>query len=463
MKKAFLEEVLAFREKRVFHREELLSEYHYPIACLGLNIPGEYKDFPWARRAFHEEIESFAVSLAAEGIAVSHSEAEEGSYGYTAYISADVEAPVLKALALRMEETHPLGRLFDIDIYDSRGEKLSREDSGAPQRPCLVCGGNGFACARSRAHLSGEVRVAVLHIIENWLRQTAGEKACTAAAWAIMSEAAVTPKPGLVDRANSGAHRDMDFFSFIDSASELLPWFRSCAITGFNSAAENEGNLLSDPQALFESLRPQGRVAEVLMKNAAGGVNVHRGYIFSLGLLSAAYGRFFRNSEKPDLAEMMEFIKTMTAKLKEDFSAPQSKTKELSHGEAVYAKTGIKGIRGEVSGGFPSVTGYALPLLRSMLKSGFSLNDAGIAVLLKLLSRAEDTNIVHRGGAAALAAVQGELKSFFEAMTEPLNNSAVEAMREKAAALDAEFISKNVSPGGCADLLGVTLFLHRLF
>ena len=443
--------MLAFREKRVRRRQELLEAFQLPIVCLGLNIPGEYKNFPWASRSFHEEIEAFTLALEAEGIGVSNVEKEEEAAGYTAYISANAGSGILKTLALRIEENHPLGRLFDIDVYEGNGKKLSREDSGAAMRPCLICGGNAFSCGRSRAHTSEELQRAVLGIMENHLRQKLGDKVCSAALWAVMSEAAITPKPGLVDRANSGAHKDMDFFTFIDSASELLPWFRFCALAGFDSDAA--------PVTFFNSLRPQGRIAEVLMKRASGGVNTHRGYIFSLGLLSAAYGRLYRNAEEPELAALLEFLKEMTSTLGEDFGRLDKSPfhAEPSHGEAAYASSGIQGIRGEVSRGFPAVIEYALPRLKSMSQEGCSLNDAGIAALLELLAHTEDTNIIHRVGNRVFYSIQEELKAFFSLKPD------LQAIREKASALDLEFIAKNISPGGSADLLGVSFFLYRLF
>jgi holo-ACP synthase / triphosphoribosyl-dephospho-CoA synthase len=455
MKKVSLEEVMAYREKRLHRRQELLSEYALPLACLGLNIPGEYKDFPWARRCFHEEIEAFKLALEAEGLAISYEERKEESAGYTAYVSVDSGPETLKALALRLEDTHPLGRLFDIDIHEPGGTKLSRQGT----RQCLVCTESAFVCARSRAHTLEELSAALLNIMENFFRQKLSDKVCSAALWAMMSEAAITPKPGLVDRANNGAHTDMDFFTFIDSSSVLLPWFRTCALAGFNS----EGGVSdsgTDPLALFQSLRPPGKEAELLMSKATGDVNAHRGYIFSLGILSAAYGRLYRNEEKPDLVAVIEFVKAMTATVEADFAdsrAEEGSAKKFSHGEAVYNKSGIRGIRGEVSRGFPSVINHALPLLNTLLNEGYSLNDAGVAVLLKLLAYAEDTNLIHRGSVKILGALQEELKSFFA------EKADMKRIKEKAAALDKDFISRGLSPGGSADLLGVTLFLFRLF
>ncbi|MCL2381948.1 MAG: citrate lyase holo-[acyl-carrier protein] synthase [Treponema sp.] len=455
MEEVCLEEVLAHREKRVRRRQELLAQYPFPVACLGLNIPGRRKTFPWARRCFHEEIEAFTLALQAEGIAVIHQEAREEKAGYTAHISARASPDALKAIAERVEETHLLGRLFDIDIHEPGGKKLSRDDKNAPPRRCFVCGESGFACARSLSHPPEHLWNSVLRIMENWLRQKLGDGVCSAALWAMMSEAAVTPKPGLVDRANSGAHRDMDFFTFIDSASALLPWFRSCALAGFDSGGA--AALFPEPRSLFESLRPPGRIAELAMKNATGGVNVHRGYIFSLGVLCAAYGRMFRDTAKPDVPGVLEFSKKMTVALEEDFARPAG---NRSHGEEVYAQTGIRGIRGEVLRGFPTVTEHALPLLRRMLKQGYSLNDAGAAVLLKILAHAQDTNIIHRGGRRALGEIQSDLAAFFAEDQAALPSAG--AIQEKAACLDREFTSRNLSPGGSADLLGVTFFLLRL-
>jgi triphosphoribosyl-dephospho-CoA synthetase len=282
-------------------------------------------------------------------------------------------------------------------------------------------------------------------------RQRLADMVVSAAMWAMMSEAAVTPKPGLVDRANSGANKDMDFFTFVDSASVLLPWFRDCALAGFDSG--EEGNVAHNPSILFETLRPLGVEAEALMKKATGGVNVHRGYIFCLGVLSAAFGRLYLNA--PDLTNIVEFSKAMTAVLPEDFSRSIA-NREISHGEAAYRQNGVQGIRGEVCRGFPSVTECALPLLRCLLSEGHSLNDAGVAVLLNLMVVVEDTNIIHRGGIKALRSIQEELGSFLAA------GPGMAAIKNKACDMDREFILKNINPGGAADLLGVAFFLHRL-
>ncbi|MDR1099350.1 MAG: citrate lyase holo-[acyl-carrier protein] synthase, partial [Treponema sp.] len=452
---------LAEKEDRARRQRELLDQFGPPVLCLTLNIPGAYKCFPLARRCCFEGLEALKRCLRAEGIIIRHEETGEGAAGYRALIAAGGEGFYLKELAIYIEEQHPLGRLFDIDVLEERG-KISRTALKAGERKCLICGGSAFACGRSRAHGLEELSGAVIKIMENFFREKLGTIISGAALGALMGEAAITPKPGLVDRANTGAHRDMDFFTFINSSAAIIPYFRDCALAGFESApipdektAETPApEKTPSPVALFNSLRRGGKIAELVMREASGGVNTHRGLIFSLGILSAAFGRRYRHDEKPGLRDLLALCRSMTARLYEDFS--QAPGGGRSHGEALYARYGIGGVRGEAFRGFPTVEDLSLPAFRRLLDEGYSLNDAGVAVFLLLLAHTEDTNIVHRSSPEVLKQIQENAAAFLAA------KPGVEEMRKKAAELDGEFISLNISPGGSADLLAVTLFLHRL-
>jgi holo-ACP synthase/triphosphoribosyl-dephospho-CoA synthase len=419
--------------------------------------------FPWARRCFFEGMEVLKRYLRAEGIGIRHEEIFEGAAGRGAFIAADTEGLCLKKLAVHIEETHPLGRLFDIDVL-GEGGKISRSALGVEERKCLVCEDSAFVCGRSRAHGVEALTGAVLTIMENFFRENLGNIVSGAALGALMGEAAVTPKPGLVDRANNGAHRDMDFFTFIDSSAAILPYFRYCALAGFDSAPVPEACESAkeprpaktlDPVELFNSLRLEGKISELAMREAAGGANTHRGLIFSLGILCAAFGRLYRHEENPGLDGILELCRSMTLRLADDFSqVPQGEP--CSHGEVLYARHGVSGIRGEVSRGFPSVRELAYPVFLRMLEQGHSLNDSGVAAFLQLLANTEDTNIIHRSSLEELRKIQKRVSAFLAA------NPSVGEMRKKAAELDGEFISLNISPGGSADLLAVTFFLYRL-
>jgi holo-ACP synthase/triphosphoribosyl-dephospho-CoA synthase len=283
--------------------------------------------------------------------------------------------------------------------------------------------------------------------LEEMIRETALK--------ALLYEVSVSPKPGLVDRFHNGAHGDMDFFSFINSATAIVPFFADCAVAGFDyraKADDDDGGLATVP-ALFESLRQGGRIAEELMREASGGVNTHRGMIFSLGVISAAYGFLFHDQERPPADALFSLCQSMTRNLEADFAGTGT---VLSHGEAIYCSEGIAGIRGEASRGFPSVRDYSLPQLARMREGGASFNDAGIVILLGLLARIDDTNIIYRSDVQTLRAVQRDLLEFMAGNPDP------QAVVEKARRLDREFIQKNISPGGSADLIGLTFFLHLL-
>ncbi|MDR0583385.1 MAG: citrate lyase holo-[acyl-carrier protein] synthase [Treponema sp.] len=452
-----LEDVLAFREEKAQRQKKLLAEYGVPLLCLGLNMPGEYKRFPLAARSFCEELKAVRLSLASEGIAVIHAETFEAAGGYAAFITAAYPPEKLKEIAVSIEDRHPLGRLFDIDVLREDGEKISRGSFGKQGRPCLICGGDAFACGRSRAHSAEELRNAAAALMAAFQRERLADLIAAAALKALIGEAAVTPKPGLVDRINNGAHRDMDFFSFIDSTAAIIPYFRNCALAGFNAAEippeEMRALPLSSPghpAALFNSLRPAGKSAGLSMLEATGGANTHRGLIFSIGLASASFGVFFRHREQIAAEEILDFIASMTCRVRDDFSGG-----ELSHGEVIHRRYGIGGVREEAARGFPAVRD-ALPLLRRNLSAGYTLNDAGLAVFLRLLISVADTNIIHRSGPETLLEIQKNASAFLS------SNPGPAGMAEYAAEMDREFIAKNISPGGCADLLALTLFLHWL-
>jgi holo-ACP synthase/triphosphoribosyl-dephospho-CoA synthase len=245
----------------------------------------------------------------------------------------------------------------------------------------------------------------------------------------------------------------MDFFTFINSAAAIQPFFQECAFAGFDASLkyadmQNDSQKL---QTLFNSLRPKGKIAEALMRKSTGGVNTHRGVIFSLGILSATFGLLYRWEENPSLDAIFALCSAMTSRLPDDFSNSQIQT----HGEAIYAQNGLSGIRGEVSQGFPSVR-LALPVLRHKLAAGHSLNNSGVATLLTLLAHTADTNIVHRSSAATLTRIQQDVAAFLQ------GNPDMDAILRKAKELDRDFISRNISPGGCADLLAVALFCYHL-
>lgn len=265
---------------------------------------------------------------------------------------------------------------------------------------------------------------------------------------ALLVEAAATPKPGLVDRANNGAHEDMDFFTFQKSAAALAPYF-----TEFVRAGAGEGRSL---YTLLSELRPIGRAAESAMYARTGGVNTHKGAIFSFGVLLGAAGWISAHG-KPLMADaVLNAVRIVCAGLCHtdyggQFDTPQTK------GQAAYLTYGLTGVRGEAEAGFPLVWDYALPLYRVRRTEHVPLNDALVDVLLVLMAHNMDTNVLGRHDLAMLQRVQEEADQIAK-----LGGMRTERGRAALQAFDAQLIDAWVSPGGSADLAAVTHFLYEI-
>ncbi len=416
-----LRDMLLARENRVSKQQELLSKFQKPLICFTMNIPGPVKNSPAIAGGFRLGLERLNAQLLGEGITILHKETVCGHTGCEAYFVADAPAEVLKRLCVEIEEADALGRLFDLDVLTPQGQKIQRS---AP-RKCLLCQQSAQVCGRSRAHSVESLQAATHRILEEALGTEKRQRIAAAAVQALLCEVAVTPKPGLVDRDNPGSHRDMDIFTFLGSASVLQPYFERCA--GLQT---------------LEQLRYPGKLAESAMFRQTGGVNTHKGAIFSLGLLCCAAGQ-----ADPTPEAILQTVSKLAAGI----------TGELGHrsdtaGQRLYGAWGITGIRGQAEQGFPAVLHTGLPVLRQGLERGLSLNDAAAVTLLHLFTVCQDTNCICRGGFDTWQQRVQQVKDLLEQESFPPVSRIWE--------LDRQFIRENLSPGGSADLLSLTLFLH---
>ncbi|MDY6404866.1 MAG: triphosphoribosyl-dephospho-CoA synthase CitG, partial [Synergistales bacterium] len=269
----------------------------------------------------------------------------------------------------------------------------------------------------------------------------------TLALEAMLIEVSVTPKPGLVDRNNSGAHKDMGFFTFIKSACALRSSFEE-----FSQAGENFCG--TEIKNLFPVIRKIGIEAEKKMFAATGGINTHKGEIFSLGLLSACAGFLTKNKIPLTPENITKTAAKMCAGLCErDFAGVYEKDKKfLTKGERVYIEHGITGIRGEAEAGYPIVMNIALPALKKYLSQGKNLNDALVFTLINIMAEAHDTNIISRHDMDTAEQVRLHAKKILE---DGINI-------EEIYKFDEELIKNYISPGGAGDLLAVTYFLYKI-
>jgi triphosphoribosyl-dephospho-CoA synthase len=252
---------------------------------------------------------------------------------------------------------------------------------------------------------------------------------------ALVAEAELTPKPGLVDRRGSGAHSDLSLDIMRRSASVIAPYF--AAMTAASCIAPMDQLLRAEVAAI-------GREAETAMLLETGGSNAHKGAIWVLGLLLTAAAQSDNLCPKA-IARGAGFIAQLP-----DRAQPQL----VSHGDMVRSRYGVTGARGEAYTGFPHVVQVGLPALRDARERGLSETNSRLSSLLAIMASLDDTCVLYRGGDAGLQTVK---KGAREILTSggPASDAGDEALRR----LDRELFARNISPGGSADLLAATLFL----
>jgi len=90
----------------------------------------------------------------------------ESIAGIEVIYAADMPADELKRLCCEIEDSHPLGRLFDIDVIGTDGIPKSRTEIGFSPRKCLICGAPAAECVRSRKHSVDELLSEIEKVIK---------------------------------------------------------------------------------------------------------------------------------------------------------------------------------------------------------------------------------------------------------------------------------------------------------
>ena len=443
-------DMMAAREARAMAQMTLLSRHPGAVVvCLTMNIAGPVKQSPEIERAFDWGRNAAAAVLAPHKCFFAHAIREKT--GPEAIFCVEGDAMEIKRRLCALEDSSPIGRLLDIDVLYGQGEKVSRTDLGLPPRMCLLCGQDAPVCARSRAHSVDDLRAQTSMIIREHFEGEFVRRTGQMAQRALLTEVAISPKPGLVDRENTGAHSDMDVFTFMDSACALREYFETCTRIGLAHRGLS-------PAACFAALRVPGLLAEDTMKRATHGINTHKGAIFSLGIYCASLGMGFDGENSDTSAAFMRCGEMTREQMACELSSLTHR-EAATFGEAHYKRTGAGGVREEAAAGFPSVRHAGLPRFCAALCAGLSLNDAGLCALIALMACAADTNAVRRGGEEGARRMQEAAAALDQEIAAALEQGAIHAfdLPGRMRAWDAELTRKNISPGGCADMLALTL------
>jgi len=281
-------------------------------------------------------------------------------------------------------------------------------------------------------------RAALLHRPARHLPDAWRDRVAATAVAALLGELETWPKPGLVSHIDSGSHGDMDAATFRASTAALAPFFAELAAAGAAGAS-------------MDLLRRIGLRAETAMLKATRGVNTHRGAVFGLGLLCAAAGAVGDMQRDPGQICATVARRWGPAILRGPIPL-------RSHGTDALRRYGAGGARAQAAEGFPHAIHVGLPALRLGRRLAPAEPEAArVQAFFALLATLEDTNLLHRGGTAGSHFARAAAAGFLDC-----GGVGQAGWRDRAAAIHGAFVARRLSPGGCADLLALTLFLDAL-
>lgn len=409
--------MLDARERRAREQSAMLASAD-DSCCLvsfSLNIAGDVKRTARTRLLFDEGLRAFG----ALGFCELSRKLFDGVTGTEALILLSEDAAKVKKTLERLEDAFPAARLYDFDVLNASGEKLSRS---VPRR-CLICGRPAADCARSRTHGLDAVKAATDALLSEFCADTLAYTAH----FALERELLTTPKPGLVDRDNNGAHTDMDVPLFLKSAASLVPYFKTAVRLGLDDAG-------------MEPLKDAGLAAERTMFAATNGVNTHKGMIYSMGLLLYGMGKALCfGGDAVDHAAAL-------AKTDAEERLLNALAKTCTNGAKVYRDHGARGAVGEAADGF-----FHARYCADRLKAHEGSENPGALALVNVMVVLEDVNLLHRGGEDGLRFAR---ENALRIAMLP-EDERIDALR----ALDREMIERNLSPGGAADMLALGFLL----
>ena len=430
------------RDHRAFLKNQLALK-GLPTLSLTLNIPGYPKSNATVKTFFDYCLRDFKYFMKAYLVDIIDKDAVEGcdaagDFYFAPCGTTGLSLDAIKQYCEAFEQNHPLGRFIDADLNDQFGNTVSSGKS----KICFFCLERpAIECRRENTHEPEELRAFMFPRMEAFSRQQREnrivKKLSSLAQLAILDEISLSPKPGLVDKFSSGSHTDMNYRTFLNSTSAIAPWFAELVQAGFTF----EGYDLTRALPLIRRI---GLSMETAMNESTRNVNTQKGIIFLMGLALFSCGRVLGRHDQFTVKEFRMIVSEICRGMVRN--ELQGATLEgKSHGMETFLKYGFSGARGEAESGFETVFNYGLPQLNGITE----LNDqALINCFLAIASNNIDTNILYRSNPEVLGKFQKLCKMTLEDFTGP-NYSTV-----------MDFCNKeNISPGGSADLLAVTIFV----
>lgn len=335
------------------------------------------------------------------------------------------------------EPTDPLTRRYNELMHQQLGEEHVHEIQRKQQE------GSAISASRVRkAMMEGCLWDAIQLVPPTTIPYIIGHLA----SMALQAELDTTPKPGLVDRNDNGAHRDMDHALMQRSIQALHPYFVRLAQLGF-----------TDKQPCHDEIVNIGIEAEREMFKATGGVNTHKGALFSIGLAAVALaGESFCRITQAEGCGTMAYNDVNSKQIQSLSNSIASLARLFpdtngTHGSKAKANNILKGALDNAREGYTQLFKAWLPFYIDRIAEGD--NYALHKTLLRIMCDLDDTNIVYRTSIETMKEVKTEARQMLDTSRNIVNfEAALQAM-------NTDYIHRNISPGGSADMLSLVVFL----
>ena len=335
------------------------------------------------------------------------------------------------------EPTDPLTRRYNELMHQQLGEEHVHEIQRKQQE------GSAISASRVRKAMMECSLWDAIHLVPpTTIPYIIGHLA----SMALQAELDTTPKPGLVDRNDNGAHRDMDHALMQRSIQALHPYFVRLAQLGF-----------TDKQPCHDEIVNIGIEAEREMFKATGGVNTHKGALFSIGLAAVALaGESFCRITQAEGCGTMAYNDVNSKQIQSLSNSIASLARLFpdtngTHGSKAKANNILKGALDNAREGYTQLFKAWLPFYIDRIAEGD--NYALHKTLLRIMCDLDDTNIVYRTSMETMQEVKTEARQMLDASRNIVNfEAALQAM-------NTDYIHRNISPGGSADMLSLVVFL----
>jgi len=310
----------------------------------------------------------------------------------------------------------------DPELVEGSAVRQARRPIDFVEIPRLEQNGNPISATSLRRALDkGNLKEAMEYIPKSTVPYLVADLAERA----LRLELDTTPKPGLVDRQDNGAHKDMDYALMSKSISALRPYLTRLAVESAKDI---------DPAKIKEI----GIEAEKAMLKATSGVNTHKGALFCIGLSVAAASNLASATGSVEAYSFKELVSRAASEI------PSARG---THGAEAKRSFKAVGALENARAAYPELFTDWLPYYRSLEGDPFRCHKT----LLHIMTTLDDTNILHRRGAEGLAHAEAEAARLLEDFSESGLSS-----------LNKDFIRENISPGGSADMLSLTIFIESI-